>query len=121
MNFPDLTKNLPLSIFFITLFSCFLINSGSLSSGDALVRLNATHWLWMNVPQVPPPLVDITGVHGKQFANYGIGQSLLMLPADILTWPIVEHLRSGDLRDEVRVGLISYLTFPLTAVRLRSE
>ncbi len=36
-----------------------------------------------------------------------------MLPADILSWPIVEHLRPGNFRDEVRVGLISYLTFPL--------
>jgi len=109
MRFLNLTKNLPATIFFITIFSCFLINSGNLNSEDALGRLNATHWLWMNVPQVPPPQLDITGVDGKQFAHWGIGQSLLMLPADILSWPIVEHLPPGGVREE----LIGYLTFPL--------
>jgi hypothetical protein len=78
-----------------------------------LGRLQATHWLWRNVPQVLPPNLGVTGEHGKLFARWGIGQSLLMLPADLLSWPIVEHLHPGRLRDAVQVGLVSYLTFPL--------
>lgn len=65
------------------------------------------------MPQVLPPNLGVTGEHGKLFARWGIGQSLLMLPADLLSWPIVEHLHPGRLRDMVQVGLVSYLTFPL--------
>ena len=113
MKVFDLTKKKAHFVFLVTLFACFLVNSGSLSSSDALRRLQVTHWIWLNAPQVAPPGLDITGLHGKQYAQWGIGQSLLMLPADVITHPLINRLHPGPMRNSVQVGLISYLTFPL--------
>jgi uncharacterized protein (DUF934 family) len=60
-----------------------LVQSGELGSIDTTLRLQTTHSFWTATPPIPPDL-GIVGRHGKIYATYGIGQSLLMLPADIV-------------------------------------
>jgi len=68
----------------------FVVQSGELGTADTMRRLQTTHWLWTSEPQVFPNEYPEFGLHGRggQFYNwYGIGQSLLMLPADLAgTW-----------------------------------
>src|SRR5271157_4277067 len=67
--------------------SAFVIQSGELGTADTTHRLQATTWLWTDEPQVFPNEYPEFGIHGrggKLYGWYGIGQSLLMLPADIV-------------------------------------
>jgi hypothetical protein len=71
----------------VTALFTFLIQSGELGTSDATHRLQVTHSLWTSDPQVFPNEYPDFGVHGRGgrlYATYGIGQSLLMLPADIV-------------------------------------
>src|SRR5271167_2258052 len=67
--------------------SAFVIQSGELGTADTTHRLQASTWLWTDEPQVFPNEYPDFGIHGRGgqlYAYYGIGQSLLMLPADIV-------------------------------------
>jgi hypothetical protein len=64
-----------------------MIQSGELGTADTTRRLQVTHSLWTSAPQVP--MADYAefgspGRGGRIYAWYGIGQSLLMLPADVV-------------------------------------
>ncbi|HTV09165.1 MAG TPA: hypothetical protein VMD97_09005 [Candidatus Aquilonibacter sp.] len=64
-----------------------MIQSGELGTADTTRRLQVTHSLWTSAPQVATgdyPDFGIPGRGGRLYAWYGIGQSLLMLPADML-------------------------------------
>jgi hypothetical protein len=64
-----------------------MIQSGELGTADTTRRLQVTHSLWTHEPQVPRadyPEFGIPGRGGRLYAWYGIGQSLLMLPADMV-------------------------------------
>ena len=70
----------------VTALFTFLIQSGELGTSDTTHRLQVTHSLWTSEPQVFPNEYPEFGVHGRGghlYAWYGIGQSLLMLPADL--------------------------------------
>jgi hypothetical protein len=73
----------------------FAVQSGELGTADTTYRLQTTHWLWTSQPQVFPddyPDFGLRGRGGRLYSWYGIGQSLLMLPADLVaTW--VSHWR----------------------------
>jgi hypothetical protein len=65
----------------------FLIQSGELGTSDTTHRLQVARSLWTGQPQVFPNEYPEFGLHGrggKLYAWYGIGQSLLMLPADLV-------------------------------------
>src|SRR5271155_4992533 len=73
----------------------FVVQSGELGTSDTTHRLQTTHWLWTSEPQVFPNEYPEFGLHGRGgrlYAWYGIGQSLLMLPAD-LVGSAASHLR----------------------------
>src|ERR1700761_2688303 len=64
-----------------------MIQSGELGTADTTRRLQVTHSLWTHEPQGPrTDYTDfgIPGRGGRLYAWYGIGQSLLMLPADVV-------------------------------------
>ena len=92
----------------------FAVQSGELGSADSQRRLQATHALWTSAPQVLPqdyPEFGIRGRNGKLQTWYGIGQSLLMLPSDILGtwiegWPVFADYNGND--PSVRVVVVSY-------------
>src|SRR5882724_504246 len=72
----------------------FAVQSGELGSADTQHRLQSTHSLWTAEPPVFPQEFPEFGVHGRRGTLqswYGIGQSLLMLPVDIVG-TYVEHL-----------------------------
>jgi hypothetical protein len=78
----------PLSLLLlVTALFTFLIQSGELGTSDTSHRLQVAHSLWTGQPQVFPNEYPEFGLHGRGgrlYAWYGIGQSLLMLPADLV-------------------------------------
>ena len=97
MNSP-LTRWLRDPLFLLCLATgllTFVVQSGELGTADTTYRLQTTHWLWTGQPQVADdeyPEFGLRGRDGHIYSWYGIGQSLLMLPADLVaTW--VAHWR----------------------------
>ena len=82
----------------------FVVQSGELGTSDTQYRLQATHALWTSDPIVSPndyPNFGVKGRGGKIQSWYGIGQSLLMLPSDVIgTWieklPIFANYYGND-------------------------
>jgi len=93
----------------------FVVQSGELGTADTTYRLQTTHWLWTSTPQVYPDDYPEFGLHGrggKLYSWYGIGQSLLMLPADLIgTW-ISKWRIFSDYDDDpaVRSIVVTYST-----------
>ena len=93
----------------------FVVQSGELGTADTTYRLQTTHWLWTSQPQVADdeyPEFGLRGRGGQIFSWYGIGQSLLMLPADLVaTWIAHWHIFAGYQDDPaVRSILVTYST-----------
>ncbi len=98
-----------------------MVQSGEVGSADTTFRLQTTHWLWTSQPQVFPNQYPEFGLHGRGgqiYSWYGIGQSLLMLPADIVaTWIANWNVFSGYQDDPgVRSIIVSYSTSILVNV-----
>ena len=98
-----------------------VVQSGELGTSDTTHRLQTTHWLWTSEPQVFPNEYPEFGLHGRGgrlYSWYGIGQSLLMLPADLAgTW--IAHRRIfSEYGDDpaVRSIVVSYSTSILVNV-----
>ena len=64
-----------------------LVQSGELGSIDTVLRLQTTHSLWTSASLVLPEdyrVIGLVGRDGRIYVPYGIGQSLLMLPSDMV-------------------------------------
>jgi hypothetical protein len=99
----------------------FVVQSGELATADTTARLQTTHWLWTSQPQVFPDDYPDFGLHGRGgrlYSWYGIGQSLLMLPSDLVaTWVAHWHIFSGYQDDPgVRSIIVTYSTNILVTV-----
>jgi hypothetical protein len=99
----------------------FVVQSGELGTADTMHRLQTTHWLWTSEPQVFPNEYPEFGLHGRNgqlYSWYGIGQSLIMLPADFVgTWIGQWKIFSGYRDDPaVRSIVVSYSTSMLVNV-----
>jgi hypothetical protein len=93
----------------------FVVQSGELGTSDTTHRLQTTHWLWTSEPQVFPNEYPEFGLHGRVgqlYSWYGVGQSLLMLPFDLVgTWIAHWKIFSGYGDDPaVRSIVVSYST-----------
>jgi hypothetical protein len=93
----------------------FVVQSGEVGTADTMHRLQTTHWLWTSEPQVFPyeyPEFGLPGRGGQIYSWYGIGQSLLMLPADLVaTWISHWHIFSEYEDDPaVRTIIVGYST-----------
>jgi hypothetical protein len=94
----------------------FAVQSGELGTSDTTHRLQATHALWTSEPPVLPYEYPDFGLHGRDGrlqSWYGIGQSLLMLPADVVgtyveRLPVFAEYRGND--PTVRNIIVSYST-----------
>ncbi len=99
----------------------FVVQSGELGTSDTTHRLQTTHWLWTSEPQVFPSEYPEFGLHGRGgrlYSWYGIGQSLLMLPPDLVgTW-IAHWQVFSEYGDDpgVRSIVVSYSTSILVNV-----
>ena len=93
-----------------------VVQSGELGSADTMHRLQTAHSFWTSEPPVFPNEYPEFGVHGrggKLYDWYGLGQPLLLLPADILgTWlerlPVFRDYRGSD--PTVRNIFVTYTT-----------
>ena len=100
----------------------FVVQSGELGSSDTMHRLQSTHSFWTAEPPVFPNEYPEFGVHGRNGSLqswFGIGQSVLMLPFDILGTYIQDlHIfdRYGDTDPTVRDILVVFLTQMLVNV-----
>ncbi|HZP17341.1 MAG TPA: hypothetical protein VFB00_05215 [Terriglobales bacterium] len=100
----------------------FCVQSGELGSADTMHRLQTAHSFWTSEPPVFPNEYPEFGVHGrggKLYDWYGIGQPLLLLPADILgtyiaKLPIFADYDGSD--PTVRDIIVSYTTNILLSV-----
>ena len=105
-------------LFFLCLTAgllAFVVQSGELGTADTMHRLQTTHWIWTSQPQVFPNEYPEFGLHGRGgrlYSWYGIGQSLLLLPVDLVgTW--IAHWRIfSEYEDDpaVRSIIVSYST-----------
>jgi hypothetical protein len=93
-----------------------VVQSGEVGSADTMHRLQSTHSFWTSEPPVFPDEYPEFGVHGRNGSLqswYGIGQSLLMLPPD-LVGTAIQGLpifnRYGDTDPTVRDIVVTNLT-----------
>ncbi len=100
----------------------FSVQSGELGSADTQHRLQSAHSFWTAEPPVFPQEFPEFGVHGRGGrlqSWYGIGQSLLMLPADVVgtiveRLPVFADYNGND--PSVRNIIVSYSTNILVSV-----
>src|SRR5579863_882153 len=100
----------------------FVVQSGELATADTQHRLNSTHAFWTSDPPVfawEYPEFGIHGRGGRLESWYGIGQSLLMLPEDMVgtlleNLPLFAHYKNTD--PTVRNIFVSYVTNILVTV-----
>jgi len=103
------------SVTLIAFITVTLIQSGGLASADASRRLQVAHAFWTSAPPVLPqdyPDFGIPGRGGVIHAWYGMGQSLVMLPGDVLG-TFVSKRFAPAMQDRARALVVAYLTFPL--------
>ncbi len=100
----------------------FVVQSGELGTADTQHRLQSTHAFWTAQPPVFPQEYPEFGIHGRGGTLqswYGIGQSLLMLPADVVgtfaeRLPVFANYNGTD--PSVRNIIVSYSTNILLSV-----
>jgi hypothetical protein len=88
LQFPRVAKAMksPALLVGLTAFlTALLVQSGDVGSIDTQFRLQTTHSFWTEDRSVPENALQlgVAGKKGRVYAPYGMGQSLLMLPADI--------------------------------------
>jgi hypothetical protein len=116
---PDMKRSkhvrLIVPLFVLTWFVGCLLETGDLGSIDAGYRLQVAHSLWTRQVAFSDSNKDFpVGRDGRPQAPWGIGQSLIMLPADIAASAVVSFLALPEaLANKVRPALVGYLTFPL--------
>ncbi len=99
----------------------FVVQSGELGTSDTTHRLQTAHWLWTSQPQVFPNEYPEFGLHGRGgrlYSWYGIGQSLLLLPADLIGTAFARLPMFAGYGDDpgVRSIVVSYSTSILVNV-----
>ncbi len=100
----------------------FCVQSGDTGTSDTAHRLQTTHSFWTSEPAVFPNEYPEFGVHGrggKLYDWYGIGQPLLMLPADIVgtaisKLPVFDDYEGTD--PTIRSIFVTYTTQILITV-----
>ncbi len=91
---------------------CLLVQTGTLGEVDTSHRLQVTRWIWTDAPQSVDPGWSVIGHDGHRYTTAGIGQSLVMLPADVVAHVAELFIQDHRLRERVREGIVALLTFP---------
>src|SRR5256712_1425493 len=100
----------------VAALGAFVVQSGELGSSDTTDRLQVAHSFWTSEPPVFPQEYPESGLHGRGGrlqSWYGMGQSLFMLPADIIgtyieRLPMFARYKGND--PAVRSIVVSYVT-----------
>ena len=114
----------PASLFLLGFIVCVLIIPGSnLPVSDYPRRLGVAHWLWTGAPPLTGIHVDdqaklggVPGRGGVRHPWFGIGQSLLLLPADFAVTQVTRRFpslaREAEAEFQWRSRAVAYLFFP---------
>lgn len=100
----------------------FVVQSGELGTSDTTHRLQSAHSFWTSEPPVFPDEYPEFGVHGRNGSIqswFGIGQSILLLPIDVIGTDIGNlpvFARYGDTDPTVRDIIVVYSTQILITV-----
>jgi hypothetical protein len=118
---PRLFRNPLFLVALVAFLAAVVVQSGELGTSDTTHRLETAHALWTSDPPVPPqdyPEFGIHGRNGKLYSWYGIGQSLLMLPSDIVGTYIENLSIFAQYNDDPRPRsiVVSYVTSTLVCV-----
>ena len=105
----------------VAFLAAVLVQSGDLGSSDTMHRLQATHSFWTSEPAVFPDDYPEFGLHGrggKLYGWYGIGQSVLMLPFDVIgayleRLPVLANYKEDP---SIRGIVVAYCTNALVSV-----
>jgi hypothetical protein len=108
----------------VAVLAAFAVQSGEIGSSDSQHRLQATHSFWTSEPPVLPQEYPEFGVHGRNgrlYGWYGIGQSLVLLPADVIgtyaqRLPIFREYRIDQADPTVRNIVVTFFTNALVCV-----
>jgi hypothetical protein len=108
----------------IALLTAIAVQSGEIGSSDSQHRLQAAHSFWTDEPAVFPdeyPEFGIHGRNGKLYGWYGIGQSLLLLPSDVIgtfleRLPFFSEYHGSETDPTVRNIVVTYSTNSLICV-----
>lgn len=96
-----------------------LVQTGSFGTVDTWRRYQVTRWLWRGEPAVAPgdyPAFGIPGTGGQIHAWYAVGQSVVMLPADLLAAALTRFLPvTNTLRHQLDAAIVAFATFPIIA------
>ena len=111
-------RKLAWMIFVLGLLTGFAVEDGDLSSIDSTRRLQVTQSFWTSEPPVKDgdyPAFGVVGRDGEIHAWYGIGQSLVMLPADVIGSLLVGETTPdpASLAGRIKNAFVVYATFPL--------
>jgi hypothetical protein len=122
MNIGRLVRRLkspPWSLAISAWLGAALVQTGAFGTVDTTRRYQVTRALWRGEAPVPPsdfPGYGLLAWDGQVHAWYGIGQSLVMLPADLAAGGITGLFGlNGPLRLKIESGLVAFGTFPLIA------
>lgn len=122
-----------LAIFTLLVFA--VVTRGGFSDADTSRRLQVTHWMWSSAPQVAveergsspknptaaelaiaPGFCDLVGPNGEIHAQFSIGQSLLMLPADVAAALVRGEFKDKPANFFLHNWIVNLVTFPPIAV-----
>ena len=125
MNIKKLPIKVVIQITLIASLVIMVVNRGTLGSIDTTVRLQMAHAWWTQTAEVDSNyqakfrgdlLVGVTGVGGKRYLSYELGQSILMLPGDWIGTQLHKSFPKVSSMD-LRQAVVSYLVFvPLNIV-----
>lgn len=129
-----MTLRHPRATIAILAFAVFtVVFPGNYNSADTFHRLQVARWIWSGAPQVDPGEPDpvlalqgkkgdldaifytVPGRNGQRYPIYGIGESVLMVPGDIIAHLLVDKLAAGvgnaALMEKVKNFVEAYPTF----------
>jgi len=105
------------AILFLAVLSLSLfLQTGDFATTDTIWRWHVAHGLWTGTPLVPErvyPGFGLKAPDGKIHAWYGIGQSLLIIPADMIAFAARPASLLDDASFYIHALKVSALLFPL--------
>lgn len=110
------TRRSASTLFMATFFLTLLISYPRFGIWDTYRRFQVTEAIWQ---QVPPVLEEdianrqvVVGVNGTPHYWYGMGQSIFMLPGDIIARTLVGGVPGDESKEAQEIFLVIILTFP---------
>lgn len=110
------TRQIASTLFMATFFVTLLISYPRFGIWDTYRRFQVTEAIWQQVPPVLEEDIQnrqvVVGVNGTPHYWYGMGQSIFMLPGDIIARTLVGGASGDASKESQEIFLVIILTFP---------